>query len=200
MLDRKVFMVPVMICGLLRSTCALAQDTVSADGKVVSHDASKDPPYEWTLERMLLAAPMPMSAEGRKFMSTHPSLEGIASWSKTQFDKYLDSDFAKQHAAEEALRWRDLCSMLERQLVRGSQFLKKPQYLPSPAKPSAYNWKEMSLDELRKLIDGNQREIVFEQMKTWRRQIAERAPKLEALRKEAKSKGLSDKFEEALGE
>lgn len=187
------------------SSCALinmpseADDKKSKDGQTVSCEASKDPASQWTLERMLLATPMPMTAEGRKFLSTHSSLDGICSWSYVQFEKYLDSEFARQHLAEEAFRWRDLASMLERQVVKGSICLGKECPLP-PARPQARDWKKTSTEEFRKLIDGRDRQIVFEQMKNWRKEIAEYAPIAEALRNQAKEKGLSQKLEEAMSE
>jgi hypothetical protein len=116
--------IPLLVSGFLAYSSE-AKDTVSDDGLTVSHDASNDPPFEWTLERMLLAVPMPMTQEGRKFLSSHPSLDNVRQWDSAQFDKYIDSDYALQHVAEEAVRWRDLANMLQGQIERGSKFLQK---------------------------------------------------------------------------
>jgi hypothetical protein len=194
---RIIGIVAIALLGVVFVMSSDAKDKVSDDGLTVSHDASNDPPFEWTLEKMLLATPMPMTEEGRKFLSSHPSLDGIRTWSDAQFDKYLDSDYAKQHVAEEAWRWRDIASMLETQVIRGSQFLGKPSPLP-PAKPTAYDWKKLSIEDMRKLVDGKDRKIIFEQMKTWRKEIADLAPQVEAIRKEAESKGLSEKLEQVM--
>ncbi len=174
-----------------------AKDQVSKDGLTVSHDASQDPPFEWTLERMLLAQPMPMTAEGRSFLNTHPSLDGIRTWDDAKFDAYLDSDYAKQHMSEEALRWRELAVMLEGQSARGSKVLGKPVATNTKTK-CLVDWSKLTVDDLRKMLDGKEKRSVFAQMKVWRQEIAELASKVEAMRKEAETKGISDRFEEAV--
>lgn len=191
---RTFFAIIIFFGGIFVSSSD-AKDKVFEDGSTVSHDASHDPPFDWTLERMLLAAPMPMTDEGRKFLSSHANLDGIRTWNDAQFDKYLDSAYANQHVSEEAVRWRDIDTMLHGQLVRGSQFLKVPCPLP-PARPTAYDWKKFSVAEMLKLVEGKDRRILFEQMKVWRKEIAYMAPQVEALRKEAQSKGLADKLEQ----
>ena len=96
---RIIGIVAIALLGVVFVMSSDAKDTVSDDGLTVSHDASNDPPFEWTLEKMLLATPMPMTEEGRKFLSSHPSLDSIRTWSDAQFEKYLDCDYAKQHVA-----------------------------------------------------------------------------------------------------
>lgn len=200
---RKVVVTIVSLIGLVCAMSSDAKDPIDtvSDGKedpTVSHDASKDPPFEWTLERMLLAQPMPMTAEGRKFLSTHPNLDGIRTWDAAQFDKYLDSAYAKQHIAEEAVRWRDLAVMLDGQVTRGSQFLGKAAQ-PSTSKTKCLvDWNKLSMDDINKMLDGKEKSAVFAQMKIWRQQIADLAPKVEAMRKEAEGKGLTERLEQVL--
>lgn len=177
---------------------AQSEDKVSEDGLTVSHDASNDPPFEWTLEKMLLAVPMPMTAEGRTFLNTHPNLDGVRDWDIAQFDKYLDSDYAFQNVAEEAVRWRDLAQMLEGQISRGSKFLQK-ESSNKPKTPLFPNADAASIDDIRKLLSNKaERPSVLAQMKTWRQQIADLAPQVEALRKEAASKGQSELLEKVM--
>jgi hypothetical protein len=188
-----------VVMGLLLAISSEAKDTISEDGLTVSHDASNDPAFEWTLERMLLAVPMPMTEEGRKFMNTHKSLDSIRDWSEGKFNAYLDSDYARTHVAEEAVRWRDLAKMLEGQATRGSKLLEKepPVIANSPVFPSA---NQASIDDLRKMLSGTsvERSAVLSQMKIWRQRIADLAPQVEAIRKEASAKGLSQKLEEVM--
>lgn len=189
--------IPLLVSGFLAYSSE-AKDTVSQDGLTVSHDASNDPPFEWTLERMLLAVPMPMTQEGRKFLTTHPSLENVREWNAAQFDKYLDSDYALQHVAEESVRWRDLAHMLEGQIERGSKFLQKEP--PSTSKPPCFpNADSVTIDDLRKMLSSKEeRAAALAQMKIWREQIADLAPQVEALRKEASDKGQADLLEKVM--
>jgi hypothetical protein len=48
------------------------------------------------------------------------------------------------------------------------------------------------------MVEGKDRKVVFEQLKEWRQEIADLAPKVEAIRKEAEAKGLSEKLEQAM--
>lgn len=186
-----------LLSGLLADS-SVAKDTVSEDGLTVSHDASNDPPFEWTLERMLLAVPMPMTQEGRKFLNTHPSLDNVRDWDIAQLDKYLDSDYALQHVAEEAVRWRDLARMLEGQIERGSKFLQKESSITNKP-PSIKNAESVTTDEVRKLLASKEeRPGVLAQVKNWRQQIADLAPQVEALRKEAAALGQSDVLEKVM--
>lgn len=174
-----------------------AQDQGSKDGRTVSHNASSDPQFQWTLERMLLAQPMPMTQEGRAFISTHPSLDGIRTWNEAQFDKYLDSDYARRQVAEETSRWCQIARTLESQLTRGSIFLGKP--VPErPKEKVSLDWDSLTVDQIDKMIAGKDRKVVFQRLKASRQEIAHLAPQVEALRKEAQAKGESEKLEQAM--
>ncbi len=202
MILRNIAVVTLSMLGLvciMSSDAKDPKDKVSDDGLTVSHDCSKDPPFEWTLERMLLAQPMPMTAEGRTFLSTHPNLDGIRDWDEAKFNKYLDSDYAKQHVAEEAVRWRDLATMLEGQLVRGSKLI--PTSFTLSQKSLRFgDWSKSSIGDLRKALDGNERNNVLQQMKAWRQQIADQASKVESMRKDAEKRGLSEELEKLISE
>jgi hypothetical protein len=190
-------LVVVAILGLVCAVSSDAKDKVSDDGLTVSHDSSSDPPFQWTLERMLLASPMPMTAEGRNFLSTHPNLDKVRTWNDAECEKYLDSDYAKQHVAEEACRWRNIAQMLETQVTRGSSFLGKP--VPPLSKSStSTNWSNLTADDIRKMLDGKNRQDVFTQLKLWRQEIADLAPRVETIRKEAAAKGVSDRLENVM--
>lgn len=199
---RKIAVATLSMLGLvciMSSDAKDPKDKVSDDGLTVSHDCSKDPPFEWTLERMLLAQPMPMTAEGRKFLSTHPNLDGIRDWDDAKFGNYLDSDYAKQHVAEEAVRWRDLAAMLEGQLTRGSKLIPTTSFIIQKSLRFG-DWSKSSIDDIRKALEGNDRSKVFQQMRAWRQQIADQASKVEAMRKEAEKRGLSEELEKLISE
>jgi len=161
------------------------------------------PPKEWTLEEMLLATPMPMTQEERDFLHTHPSLDGIRKWSNAEFEKYISSPLGQKHLAEEAWRWRDLAGMLNHQVAAASRILGKPA-LPAaavaPTKKGEVDLQQASIEQFQAALSTPQKKDVFEQMKKWRQQIADLAPQMESMRKEAQGRGISDSFEEQIGD
>ncbi len=157
-----------------------------------------EPAFEWTLERMLLATPMPMTQEERVFLSKHPALEKIREWSQGQFDVYIDSELGLRQAAQEGFRWRDLVSMLKKQQAAGAKFLKKSSkkvpVLP-PSEPGPLDTAD--LQQFQKLVQEDHK-AAFAKLKQWREEIAILAASVESMRREAEKKGQGDSFGEAL--
>jgi hypothetical protein len=57
----------------------------------------------------------------------------------------------------------------------------------------------VTIDGIRKLLASKEeRATVLAQMKIWRQQIADLAPQVEALRKEASNKGQTDMLEKVM--
>ena len=169
------------------------------DGVVTKVVDPSEEKYEWTLERMLMATPMPMTQEERQFFSTHPTLDGVRAWKVEEFRKYIGSALGKHHAAEESLRWRELVAMLTKQLAAVKPVLGIQQQAQG-ARPATPEIDGKSIADIEAALSGPAAERVFSQMKILRQEIADQASRVEALRKEAQSKGLGDKFEGALSE
>jgi hypothetical protein len=123
-------LVPVLKTDAQNADAQNATNDISANG-VVTH-MNTDPPHEWTMEEMLLAEPMPMSAEGRGFASGTKQLQTIRDWSLADFEKYVGVAMGKQHAIETATRWMSLRRMLRTQVGVSKAFLSgKPPASPS---------------------------------------------------------------------
>jgi len=169
------------------------------DGTVSSVVNPNEGGYEWTLERMLLATPMPMTGEERAFLSKHPPLEQLLTWKQKDFDQYIADPLGLKHAAEEGVRWRDLSAMLKRQSEAGSRFFgpgKDVQPTVSNSSPSGDFEKldfEQFQDRLKKDPQGG-----FAKLSQWRQEIKVLAARVEALRKKAASQGKTEEFERAI--
>jgi hypothetical protein len=114
-------LVPLLKTDAQNADIQNATKDVSVNG-VVTH-MNTDPPHEWTMEEMLLAEPMPMSAEGRGFASGTKQLQTIRDWSLADFEKYVGVAMGKQHAIETATRWMGLRRMLRTQIGVSKAFL-----------------------------------------------------------------------------
>ena len=162
-----------------------------------------EPAFEWTLERMLLATPMPMTQEERDFLFKHKPLEQIRDWTQDQFNAYVAEPLGVRQAAQEGIRWRDLVNMLEKQHKAGAKVLGikvEDKVRISDGKQSVLDqFDKADPDKFEKMIRESP-PAVFNQMKIWRQDIATLAPKVEAMRKKAEKKGIADKFENALSE
>lgn len=169
------------------------------DGTVSSVVNPNEPAYEWTLERMLLATPMPMTQEERDFLHKHASLEKIREWSQEQFGAYVASEFGLRQASQEGFRWRGLVSMLKKQQTAAIKFLKKKPSKKDPVLPESVAG---PLDT----ADAEQFEKAFRQdtkaayvkLKQWRQEIAVLASSVESMRKEAEKRGQAERFNEVL--
>lgn len=178
--------------------------SVSGNDGTVSHTVDpNEPKFEWTLERMLLATPMPMSQEERDFMHKHPSLEKLRDWTQAQFDDYVGTKMGQNQAAQEGFRWRGLVSMLRKQVKAGSLVLKKSPIVKGLSEtdtdlnPTGSVDALAEISKLEKLIQSDSKEG-FAKLKLWRQEIALLAPRVEELRKEAEKKGLADRFNDAV--
>ncbi len=158
-----------------------------------------EPAYEWTLERMLLATPMPMTQEERDFLFKHPALEKIRDWTQEQFDSYIDSELGRRQVAQEGVRWRDLVVMLKKQQSAGANVLKKKPGKKDPILPQSEAGPLDTADweQFQKSVQKDPT-AAFAKMKEWRQAIAVLASSVESLRKEAEKKGLADRFNEAV--
>ncbi len=171
-------------------------------GQTVSSGVNPtEPGFEWTLERMLLAVPMPMTQEERTFLSQHPPLEKIRDWTQQQFDSYVSTDLGGRQVAQEGVRWRELVVMLKRQQQAGFVVLKKkaPVFKHELALPKAAPGPldNADSDQFQKSVQQDS-QPVFVKMKQWRQEVADLAASVESMRKEAERKGLGDRFNEAL--
>jgi len=157
-----------------------------------------EPAFEWTLERMLLATPMPMTQEERKFLSSHPPLEKIRNWTDKQFEEYISGELGLRQAAQEGYRWRELVEMLRKQQTAGASLLKKKlskEEVVAPKEPSIFD--KLDADRLQAAIARNAGQA-FLKMKQWRQEIAILAGSVEAMRKAAQKKGIAEKFNDAI--
>lgn len=173
-------------------------DNTSSDDTVVSTTNTNDPPYEWTMERMMMARPMPMTGEERTFLSTHPNIDEIRTWKIAKFAAYVDSELGKKSAAEEASRWRDLAKSLAREEKVELELLKKPPV--SSGTTSGGALENASIDDMTKMLNDKKLDELFNQMKVWREQISIKAKSVEQLRKEVEAKGLQPQLEQLLNE
>ena len=100
---------------------------------VVSH-TPKGPPHIWTREEMLLAQPMPMSGEERKFVFSHKSVQKLHKWSDNDFKKYVSSPIGRRILFDEGNKWIRLRCVLKAQVKFARDFIegksKKPKPLP----------------------------------------------------------------------
>lgn len=176
-----------------------ASGTGDPNGTVSSVVNPNESEHEWTLERMLLATPMPMTGEERTFLSKHPPLEQLLTWKQQDFDRYIADPLGLKHAAEEGVRWRDLSAMLKRQSNAGSRFFraeKDVQPTFSNASPGG-DFEKLDFDQfqdrLKKDPHGG-----FAKLSQWRQEIKVLAARVEALRKKAASQGKTEEFERAI--
>jgi hypothetical protein len=192
------YAVPVLLVVVLALTSVFAPvGLAKGDNGTVSHTATpEEQNYQWTLERMLMATPMPMTGEERQFLSTHPNLDEMRSWSFETFKKYVTPPLGNLHCAQEFLRWRDLDKMISDQAMAAARFLK--QATPPSRKPSPYD--SATMEQVQAQLKGADAVKVYEQMKIWREDIAVLAPKVESYRDLAKSKGVSDQLEQVLAQ
>jgi hypothetical protein len=158
-----------------------------------------EPAFEWTLERMLLATPMPMTQEERDFLFKHPALEKIRDWTEEQFNSYVSSDLGTRQAAQEGVRWRELVVMLKKQQFAAASFLKKKLGKKDPILPqsAASPLDTADWEEFRKSLQKDP-SSAFAKMKEWRQAIAVLASSVESMRKEAEKKGLADGFNDVI--
>jgi hypothetical protein len=192
----------IMLCAA--STFADDQNT----GVVSKTATPEEQQFVWTLEKMLMATPMPMTGEERQFLQTHGTLDGIRSWTLAKFKEYADSDLGRKHITEEAMHWRGNVEMLRKQRKAGDEVLGKhvdattsrPSTLTDKQGSTPNNLDSASLEEIQAMLNKDGVPQVFEQMKSWRQEIADLAPIVEAQRKEAESKGLSEKLERLSGD
>lgn len=169
-----------------------------SDGTVSSGVNPNEPAFEWTLERMLLATPMPMTQEERDFLSSHPPVEKLRDWNQSQFDDYVSTELGLRQAAQEGYRWRELVVMLQKQQAAAARFLKKKlaktEIVPaSPAGPLDTSSAEQFQSDLKKDTKAG-----FSKLKQWREEIAVLAGSVESMRKTAEKKGLGTKFSDAV--
>lgn len=158
--------------------------------------------YEWTLERMLLATPMPMTGEERDFLFKHPALEQILGWKLSDFEKYTADPLGLKHAAEEGVRWRDLCAMLKRQSKAGAKFFatEKGSKSGEPKLPSDQAGSEFERSDFDQFKTDLKRDPAggFAKMSQWRQEIKLLANYVESMRKKAAVQGRSEEFERAV--
>ncbi len=174
-------------------------DSSSSDGTVSSVVNPNEPAYEWTLERMLLATPMPMTGEEREFLHKHPSLEKVREWNQEQFDAYVGSELGLRQASQEGVRWRELVTMLKKQHSAAVKFLKKKPGKKDPVLPESVAGPLDTVDsEQFQKIFRQDFKVAFAKLKQWRQEIAVLAPSVESMRKEAEKKGQAEGFNEAL--
>lgn len=155
--------------------------------------------FEWTLERMLLATPMPMTQEERTFLSNHPPLEKLLEWKQADFDKYISDPMGLKHAAEEGVRWRDLSAMLKRQSQAGAKFFDGDKAVQPDLRQSTQGGDFESLD-YEKFQAGLKKDSRggFAKMSQWRQEIKVLSARVEALRKKAAGQGKTEEFERAI--
>ena len=159
-----------------------------------SHFAGEN--FKWTLEKMLMATPMPLTQEERTFLAEHPSLDGICSWKFELFQNYASSEIGRHRIAETAVHWRGIVDTLKKQMTAGSKLLKLK---PLPLEAVGKNLDSSSLEQIQALLSAKEAEMVFEQMKVWRQDVAILAPFVESMRDQARANGLEDRFERAVG-
>ncbi|MCC7527315.1 MAG: hypothetical protein IT342_02260 [Candidatus Melainabacteria bacterium] len=169
------------------------------DQPVSSVVNSTEPAFEWTLERMLLATPMPITRQERDFLFKHPALEKIKDWTQEQFNSYVSSDLGTRQAAQEGVRWRELVVMLKKQQSAAASFLKKKPGKKDPILPQsgASHLDTADWEQFQKSMQNDPR-TAFAKMKEWRQAIAVLASSVESMRKEAEKKGLADRFNDAI--
>jgi hypothetical protein len=157
--------------------------------------------FEWTLERMLLATPMPMTGEERSFLFKHPPLEQLQSWKQADFDQYIADPLGLKHAAEEGVRWRGLSAMLKRQATSGSKFLADDKN-EAPIFHSSIDSRGAEFDsfDFEKFQLGLKKDPIggFIKMRQWRQEIKVRAALVESMRKKAAQQGKTEEFEKAI--
>ncbi len=190
--------------------------------QTVSKEASpEEQAYEWTLERMLMATPMPLTGEERNFLASHPPLPEIRSWTLDTFKKYTCSAVGRSHTAQEAARWRDTARMLRRQVAAAGKLLGEPGNTAAGkinkskagsqsdkdntgSKPAyAGGTREMesaSCKQFETWLSTGDPKMVFDEMRHWRQEIANLAPAVEQYRKAAAASGLSEQLEQALSQ
>lgn len=149
----------------------------------------------WTSERILMATPMPSIPEQRNFISSHPPLETIRTWSLNQFKTYIQSPLGLQYVAEEAIRWRDIAVLLQKRKIALLHVLSLSE---STSQSPATQLDSTSLETVKQMLAGTDVSLVFEKMKILRQQIADNATQVDALRKEAEQKGLGAQAAEAI--
>lgn len=168
------------------------------DGTVSSGVNPTEPAFEWTLESMLLATPMPMTQEERDFLSKHPPLEKLREWNQEKFDDYISTELGLRQAFQEGYRWRGLVVMLKKQQTAAAGFLRRklsknevpPAFAVGPLDGSTL---EQFQAEMKK-----DTKAAFSKLKEWREQIAILAASVEAMRKTAEKKGLGTKFSDVV--
>lgn len=168
------------------------------DGTVSSGVNPTEPAFEWTLERMLLATPMPMTKEERDFLWSHPAIEKIREWNQGQFDDYVSTELGLRQAGQEGYRWRELVVMLKKQQIAAAGVLKRKLtkseiVSASPREPLDSSSLEQFQPDLKK-----DTKAAFSKLKQWREEIAILAGSVESMRKTAEKKGLATKFSDAV--
>lgn len=170
------------------------------NGTVSSVVNPNEDAFEWTLERMLLATPMPMTGEERSFLSKHPPLEQLLSWKQADFDQYVADPLGLKHAAEEGVRWRGLSSMLKRQATAGARFFGDKNEAPIFHGSSDFRGAEFENFDFDQFSLGLKKDQTgaFIKMRQWRQEIKIRAALVESMRKKAAQQGKTEEFEKAI--
>lgn len=139
------YKIPVVVTIVLLCTISSAHAQQTHSEGVVSHEV-KGPPHKWTREEMLLAQPMPMSGEERKFVFSNKSVQKLHEWSLADYKKYSSSPIGRRILFEEGNRWIDLRCILKAQVEFARDFLagkiKRPKPLPNkhiPKPPTTSN-------------------------------------------------------------
>lgn len=155
--------------------------------------------FEWTLERMLLATPMPMTPEERTFLSKHPPLEKLLDWKQADFDKYISDPLGLRQAADEGVRWRYLTAMLKRQSIAGSKYFASDKF-DVPALSESPIGADFDKFDFAQFQAGLKRDPSggFAKMRQWRQAIKVLAGQVESMRKKASAQGKAEEFEQAI--
>lgn len=170
------------------------------DGTVSSVVNPNEGAFEWTLERMLLATPMPMTGEERSFLFKHPPLEQLLGWKQADFDQYIADPLGLKHAAEEGVRWRGLSAMLKRQATAGARFFGDKNEAPIFHGSSDFRGAEFENFDFDQFSLGLKKDQIgaFIKMRQWRQEIKIRAALVESMRKKAAQQGKTEEFEKAI--
>jgi hypothetical protein len=170
----------------------------SADTSIVREDAASGtvsctqtgPQKEWTMEEMLLARPMGMSAEERNFDFSHKAPETIGSWTLPQFQEYISTALGRRSMLSEWQRWNSLNHMLDSQLAVGKAFMagkRTTAAIPRSSEPVEN-------------LDAADKRAVLEQIKACRLRLSVNCQAIEALKKQAAKRGRLTKLEAAMNE
>lgn len=171
-----------------------------SNGTVSSVVNPNEGAFEWTLERMLLATPMPMTGEERSFLFKHPPLEQLLGWKQADFDQYIADPLGLKHAAEEGVRWRGLSAMLKRQATAGARFFGDKNEAPIFHGSSDFRGAEFENFDFDQFSLGLKKDRIgaFIKMRQWRQEIKIRAALVESMRKKAAQQGKTEEFEKAI--